>query len=53
MMVYTSGVFENDSDDLETAQLNKFETILQKLHVKEGEKLLDIGIFFLLILRLW
>jgi len=43
MMVYTSGVFESDNDTLEQAQLNKFETIINKLHVKEGEKLLDIG----------
>jgi len=43
LMVYTSGVFEHEDDSLETAQVNKFETILQKLHIKEGEKLLDIG----------
>jgi sphingolipid C9-methyltransferase len=42
-MVYTSGIFESDSDTLEQAQTNKFEQVLQKLHVKEGETLLDIG----------
>jgi uncharacterized protein len=43
LMVYTSGIFESETDSLEKAQENKFEQVLQKLHVKEGERLLDIG----------
>jgi len=42
-MVYTSGIFEKDTNTLEEAQTNKFEQVLGKLHVKEGETLLDIG----------
>jgi len=43
LMVYTSGVFQSENDTLEEAQINKFDMVLEKLHVKEGEKLLDIG----------
>jgi len=42
-MVYTSGIFESDQDSLEVAQENKWDQILQRLHVKDGETLLDIG----------
>jgi len=42
-MLYTSGVFENESDSLQTAQENKMTIACNKIHLKEGEKLLDIG----------
>jgi len=43
MMVYTSAIFESEDQTLEEGQTNKFEQVLQKLHIKEGDKVLDIG----------
>lgn len=42
-MVYTSGYFENEDQDLETAQDNKMNLVCQKLQLEPGDKLLDIG----------
>jgi cyclopropane fatty-acyl-phospholipid synthase-like methyltransferase len=42
-MVYTSGFFQTGLEDLETAQDNKMNLVAQKLRVKPGHKLLDIG----------
>jgi sphingolipid C9-methyltransferase len=42
-MVYTSGFFQNTSESLEQAQDNKMDLVCQKLQLKEGERLLDIG----------
>jgi|EP00519_Triparma_laevis_P007944 cyclopropane fatty-acyl-phospholipid synthase-like methyltransferase len=42
-MVYTSAVFENDDDTLESAQDNKMRKICEKLRLKPGDKMLDIG----------
>lgn len=42
-MQYTSGIFENEHDDLETAQQFKLETICRKLNLQPGERLLDVG----------
>ena len=42
-MVYTSAVFEKDDDTLETAQDNKMRKICEKLRLKPGDRLLDIG----------
>lgn len=42
-MVYTSGVYEKDSDTLVTAQDNKMRKICEKLRLKPGMRLLDIG----------
>lgn len=39
---YTCGYFEK-TDDLEKAQENKLELICNKLGIKEGDKVLDIG----------
>jgi cyclopropane-fatty-acyl-phospholipid synthase len=41
-MQYTCGFFQ-DTNDLETAQIQKLNIIAQKLNLKPGEKLLDIG----------
>ena len=42
-MLYTSGVFESEEDSLEQAQDNKMIIASNKIHLKEGERLLDIG----------
>lgn len=42
-MLYTSGLFFNEEESLETAQDNKMNIACQKIHLKRGEKLLDIG----------
>jgi cyclopropane fatty-acyl-phospholipid synthase-like methyltransferase len=42
-MVYTSGFFDELSDTLETAQMRKIRLVGEKLHLKKGERLLDIG----------
>lgn len=42
-MVYSCGYFENQSDDLDTAQERKLDYICRKLRLKKGERLLDIG----------
>lgn len=42
-MLYTSGVFESEDDTLEQAQENKMRIACKKIHLKEGERLLDIG----------
>lgn len=42
-MIYTSGIFHDKNTTLEKAQENKLEKVAKKLHLKEGEELLDIG----------
>src|SRR4051812_19702259 len=42
-MVYTSGVFYNESDTLEKAQDQKMDLVCKKLQMKEGDEHLDIG----------
>lgn len=42
-MVYSCAYYRNDSDDLETAQNQKLDHILNKLRLKPGDKFLDIG----------
>lgn len=42
-MTYSCGYFKNPEDTLEEAQKNKVEHILNKLNLKEGQTLLDIG----------
>jgi sphingolipid C9-methyltransferase len=42
-MVYTCGVFHNLKQTLEEVQFNKMHLICQKLHLKKGERFLDIG----------
>jgi cyclopropane fatty-acyl-phospholipid synthase-like methyltransferase len=42
-MVYTSAFFDDLSDTLEAAQLRKIRYVGEKLHLKAGERLLDIG----------
>ena len=42
-MIYTSAYFKTGLEDLETAQDQKLELVCQKLQLKKGERLLDIG----------
>ncbi len=42
-MTYSCAVFEEPGDTLEEAQANKYELICQKLGLRPGERLLDIG----------
>lgn len=42
-MSYSCGYFKNADDSLYQAQVNKVDYILQKLYLKEGMSLLDIG----------
>lgn len=40
---YTQGMFERDDEPLETATLRKFEYCFDRLRLKPGERLLEIG----------
>lgn len=42
-MSYSCGYFKNKDDSLYQAQINKIHHILKKLHLNEGDRLLDIG----------
>jgi cyclopropane fatty-acyl-phospholipid synthase-like methyltransferase len=42
-MVYTSAFFENPNESLEQAQDNKLNLVCQKLQLRPGDRLLDIG----------
>ncbi|MCL2656691.1 MAG: class I SAM-dependent methyltransferase [Betaproteobacteria bacterium] len=42
-MVYSCGYFKNASDSLEIAQQQKIDHVLNKIDLKPGERLLDIG----------
>jgi len=42
-MSYSCGYFKDTKDNLKEAQLNKIDYILEKLQLKQGERLLDIG----------
>lgn len=42
-MMYSCAYFKSDSDTLTQAQMNKIDLIIQKLHLKPGMRVLDIG----------
>lgn len=42
-MLYTCAYYKKETDDLDTAQLNKIDHICRKLRLKPGERFLDIG----------
>jgi cyclopropane-fatty-acyl-phospholipid synthase len=42
-MIYSCGYFKNNTDSLKQAQENKINHTLNKLNLKEGQSLLDIG----------
>ncbi len=42
-LTYSSAIYKNDKDDLENAQKNKFQELINLLNIKEGNKILEIG----------
>ncbi len=42
-LTYSSGIYKNKNDDLETAQKNKYENLIDLLDIKNGNKVLEIG----------
>ena len=42
-LTYSSAIYENENDDLETAQKNKYQKLINLLHIKDGNKILEIG----------
>ena len=42
-LTYSSGVYKDEKDDLEKAQQNKFQELINLLNIKEGNKILEIG----------
>ena len=42
-MVYTSGIRLSETDSLESLQNQKIDLVCQKIHLKKGDRMLDIG----------
>ena len=42
-LTYSSAIYENKNDDLETAQKNKYRKLIDLLNLKSGDKVLEIG----------
>jgi len=42
-MTHSCALYENTSDDLDTAQLNKYRNICRQLRLRRGDSLLDAG----------
>ncbi len=42
-LTYSSAIYKNEKDDLEKAQQNKFQELINLLNIKEGNKVLEIG----------
>ena len=42
-MTYSCALFENPDDDLETAQINKIRSVIQKADISPGDHVLEIG----------
>jgi len=42
-MAYSCAIYEDGNEDLYTAQIKKFDTICQRLELKPGETLVEIG----------
>ena len=42
-LTYSSAIYENKNDDLETAQKNKYRKLIDLLNLKNGDKVLEIG----------
>ena len=42
-LTYSSAVYKNEGDNLENAQKNKFQELINLLQIKEGNKVLEIG----------
>lgn len=42
-ILYSSGIYEKEDEDIEVAQTRKLHTICNFLQLKEGEQMLDLG----------
>jgi cyclopropane-fatty-acyl-phospholipid synthase len=42
-LTYSSAVYENQNDNLETAQNNKYQKLIDLLNIKDNNKVLEIG----------
>ena len=42
-LTYSSAVYENQNDSLETAQKNKYQKLIDLLNIKDNNKVLEIG----------
>ncbi len=42
-LTYSSAVYKNAKDDLEIAQRNKFQELINLMNIKDGNKVLEIG----------
>jgi len=42
-LTYSSAVYKSEKDDLETAQRNKFQELINLMKIKDGNKVLEIG----------
>ncbi len=42
-LTYSSAIYKNEKDDLEKAQKNKFQELINLLNIKDGNKVLEIG----------
>ena len=42
-LTYSSAIYENHNDDLEIAQKNKYQKLIDLLNLKDGNKILEIG----------
>ena len=42
-LTYSSAVYKNEKDDLEIAQKNKFQELINLMNIRDGNKVLEIG----------
>jgi cyclopropane-fatty-acyl-phospholipid synthase len=42
-LTYSSAIYENQNDNLETAQKNKYQKLINLLNIKDNSKVLEIG----------
>ncbi len=42
-LTYSSAIYKNQNENLETAQKNKYENLINLLNIKDGNKVLEIG----------
>ena len=42
-LTYSSAIYENQNDNLETAQKNKYQQLINLLNIKDNNKVLEIG----------
>ncbi len=45
-MTYSSAIFKNETDDLQVAQKNKYDKLLNLAEIKDNDEVLEIGTIF-------